>query len=470
MGTKLEQMYSVALRLANATFDGFDSWFETKAESYTADFVKNPTLSRFNHGIAITGAKAGPLKLAYQNTAVFGATGSGKSSTVIHSSVVSLARGKTSMVFNDVMGEAYNTLSGFLAREGYMIRKINFRNPLESESFNPLEFIKSDTGIFLVAYLMYVNSDAENKGDKFWEHSSVMLLSLIIRYLYHHADRKYLSIQNVLRIVERLSYDPSSVSKLFVRTHDEELINSYKATVAMSEKTLQSIIATLRTILRLWLDKTICQTTATSSFSLDELRGEQPVAIFVCTEIQDLNYTKPITALFYHTLFNYTLSRIPDENERSIIFILDEFAIYTFPEVATLTSTIRKFKAGLLIAMQDEAALTARYGASVAHQIITNMGTQIYLKGQPLDTCKKLSQILGKHTFETDRGEKSRELLTPDEIRMLEDAIILINNKPPMKAKMVPHFENIWLRHLTKLPPYVPEPIQMKTPELIPFE
>lgn len=470
MDTKIENLLSVALRLANGAFDGFNSWLDSNPQSYSADFVKNTSLSRFNHGIAITGAKSGPLKLAYQNTAVFGATGSGKSSTVIHSSAISLARGKTSMVFNDVMGEAYETLSGFLVREGYKVRKINFRNPLESESFNPLEFIESDTGIFLLAYLVYYNSDSDTKGEKFWEHSSIMLLSLIIRYLFHHADRKFLTMQNVLRIVERLSYDPPAISKLFVRTHDEELINSYKATIAMSDKTLQSIVATLRSILRLWLDKSICETTAKSSFSLEELRGDQPVAFFICTEIRDLNYTKPITALFYHTLFNYVISKLPKKDERSVIFLLDEFAIYSFPEIATIVSTIRKFKAGLLVAMQDEAALTARYGASVAHQVITNMGTQIYLKGQPLDTCKKLSQILGKHSFETERGEKSRELLAPDEIRMLEEAIILIGNKPPMKARMVPHFENIWLRHLTKIPPFKPESVQMVVPELIPFE
>ena len=120
--------------------------------------------------------------------------------------------------------------------------------------------------------------------------------------------------------------------------------------------------------------------------------------------------------------------------------------------------------------MQDEMSLISQYGPAEAHQIKTNCGCQIYLKGQPLHTCKELSQILGKHTYETDKGEKVRELMSPDELRMCEEAIILVNNYAPLKCKTVPYYENMGLRHLSHSQPYPPEERNNHEPPLIPFK
>ncbi|HYD22671.1 MAG TPA: type IV secretory system conjugative DNA transfer family protein, partial [Flavipsychrobacter sp.] len=401
----------------------------------------------------------------HSHTAVFGQTSSGKSSTVMVGSCISLARGKSSVVINDVFGELYDITSGMFLREGYEVYKYNFRDPEHSECFNSLPYCQSDSDLNMQSTLIHENSQTLSKGEVFWRQTSIMLLFLILKYLYHHVDRKYLTLQNALRIADRLAYDIPALDLLFVRTRDKELISQYRAAVAMSEKTLQSVVISLRTVLSLWNDKAICSTTATNTFDITQLRSK-PICIYLTTPISDLNYTRPATALFFSTLFNQILSTPVQPSDRSIFFLLDEFPTYSFPDICTVFSTIRKRNAGLVICMQDERALSARYGADTAHQIKTNCVSQVYLKGQPLSTCRELSAILGRFSLEG----KTRELLTPDEIRQLDEAIILIRNSPPMKAKMIPYFENYWMQRLLKAPP-APIPNRKPViPALISFE
>jgi type IV secretion system protein VirD4 len=441
-----------------------------QTHEYKAEFGSNwQYLSSLNHGFAVTGDKALTKDLSHTNCALFGPTGSGKSTVVIISSAKSLSRGKSSMIFNDVSGEVYDHTSSYLAKQGYRILRLDFSNSLNSETFNPLASCTTISDIQKVALLIYKNSSGDSKGDLFWEQSAIMMLSLFMRYLVFHTEPEFHTLQNVLRLVEKFAVDGPAVDKLIVRTGDEDLLSAYKATVVVGDKTLQSIIATARTSLSLFTDTEVCRTTVTNSIDFNLLRKE-PVALYVCNPLKDLIYFKPISALFFQSLFNYVLSRIPGKGERSIFFILDEAAVFRFPNLSTTISNIRKFKAGILLCMQDEMALISQYGQAESHQIKTNCGCQIYLKSQPLHTCKELSQILGKFTYTDEKGnERVRELLTPDEIRMSDDAIILLNNKAPLKCKTVPYYQNMWLSDFTHLPPYKLQPHVVNEPPLIPF-
>lgn len=450
--------------------DGIGVLFQKEElTTYNATFGNEEDhLSRINHGFTITGNKALTKEVSHTNAALFGPTGSGKSSVVIINSAVSLARGKSSIIFNDVSGEVWDRTSSYLAKKGYRIVRLDFSNSKNSESFNPLAECKSISDIQKVALLIVRNAVGETKGDPFWETSSIMMISLFARYLVFHCEPKYRTLQNVLRLIEKFSVDGEAIDRLFVRT-DEELLSAYKSTVVISDKTLQSIVATTRTALSLFCDPEVCRTTANNSIDFNLLRKE-PVALYVNNPLKDLMYFKPLSALFFQSLFNHVLSRIPASNERSIFFLLDEAATMKFPALSTTISNIRKFKAGILLAMQDEMSLISQYGPAEAHQIKTNCGTQIFLKGQPLHTCKELSQMLGLRTVTDEKGiERKRELLTVDEIRMSDDAIIFINNQAPLKCKTVPYYENIWMHQLTTLPPHPFPDKNSANPSLLPF-
>lgn len=423
--------------------------FATQDHTYKASFGDGWLhLGWLNHGFAVTGSKALTRKVSHTNCALFGPTGSGKSSTVIISSVASLARGRSSIIINDVSGEVYEHTSTFLARKGYKILRLNFSEPLHSETFNPLQQCATISDIQKMALLIVRNAIGESKGDVFWEQSAVMLISLFARYLIFHTRPQFRTLQNVLRLIERFAISDKAVDKRIVQAHDEDLFTAYKATLVMGEKTLQSVIATARTALSLFSDLQVCKTTGSNSIDFTKFR-EEPTALYVCNPLRDLLYYKPLSALFFQSLFNHVLSRIPSKKERSIFFLLDEAATMRFPSLSTTISNIRKFNAGILLCMQDEMSLISQYGQAEAHQIKTNCGTQVYLKGQPLHTCTELSKILGRYSYTDDRStERVRELMTPDELRITDKAVILINNALPLLCTPVPYFENIWLSHL----------------------
>ncbi len=446
--------------------------FSKKDEhTYNAAFGNSwEHISSANLGFAVTGSKALTKKSSHENCALFGPTGSGKTSTIILGSAFSLARGNSSIIFNDVSGEIYEKTSAYLASKNYKILRLDFSSSRNSESFNPLETCKTISDIQKVALLIIRNSMGETKADIFWEQSSVMLLSLFMRYLIFYTEPEFRTLQNVLRLIEKFAVDGKEVDKLFSRTNDDDLLAQYKATLVISNNTLQSIIASARTALNLFTDPEVCKTTATNSIDFNLLRDE-PVALYVCNPLKDLMYFKPLSALFFQSLFNYVLSRRPEKNERSIFFVMDEAATMRFPALSTTISNIRKFNSGILLCMQDENALISQYGQAEAHQIKTNCGCQIYLKGQPIHTAKELSLILGKYSYtDEEKGlERVRELMTPDEVRMCDDAIILIGNKSPLKCKMVPYFKNIWINRHTTLPPYQLSEKVTSDPALIPF-
>lgn len=462
---------SILQNLGDGVADVLSKLFSSKNQhSYSAAFGnESEHLGLFNHGFAVTGIKALTKLTSHTNCALFGPTGSGKSSSAIIPSVVSIARGRSSVIINDVSGEVYNTTSAYLERKGYNVLRLDFSNSAYSETFNPLAECNSISDIQKMALLIIRNALGESKSDPFWEQSAIMLISLFGRYLVFHQSSEYRTLQNVLRLIETFSVSGTFVDRLIVRTGEEELLSAYKATVAMSDKTLQSVIATARTALNLFCDPEVCKTTASNSIDFSLLRKD-PVALFVCNPLKDLMYFKPLSALFFQSLFNFVLSRLPDKRERSIFFLLDEFATMTFPNLSTTVSNIRKFSAGLLLCMQDEMSLISRYGATEAHQIKTNCGTQVYLKGQPLHTCKELAQVLGRYTYTDEKGtEKTRELMTPDEIRMSEEAIILIGNSAPLKCKVVPYFRNIAISGLGNSGPVAMKKKEVKPPPLIQF-
>src|SRR5674476_481611 len=109
------------------------------AHTYNAQFGNSwEHLSQFNHGFAVTGLKALTKKISHENCILLGPTGSGKSTVVIISSAISIARGKSTIIFNDIDGEAWKHTSPYLAQEGYRLVRFNFSNASQSEAFNPL--------------------------------------------------------------------------------------------------------------------------------------------------------------------------------------------------------------------------------------------------------------------------------------------------------------------------------------------
>ncbi|MBK7763317.1 MAG: TraM recognition domain-containing protein [Bacteroidetes bacterium] len=123
--------------------------------------------------------------------------------------------------------------------------------------------------------------------------------------------------------------------------------------------------------------------------------------------------------------------------------------IITLPPILPIAiSNIRKYSSGLLTVWQTQSQIFDLYGTQQARNIINNCYTKCYLPGQPLETARELEIICGKYEYvDDDNVRRVMPLLSMDAIRVLDESILLIGNKPAIKMKLRPYYEIKWMKN-----------------------
>jgi len=147
-------------------------------------------------------------------------------------------------------------------------------------------------------------------------------------------------------------------------------------------------------------------------------------------------YTQLFQSLMYLADYKYG-GRLPIH----VHFVMDEFANVALPdEFDKLLSTMRSREISVSIILQNLAQLKALF-KDTWESIVGNCDEFLYLGGNEQSTHKYVSELLGKETIDTNtyglsRGrngsystnyqQSGRELLTPDEVRMLDNRFALL--------------------------------------------
>jgi len=463
----IEAIFSLIFEIVKAiivgTFEFIESLInEERKTEFDANFISaSQVLSKNEHGFCLTGDYCISIQDSYKNAVAFGGSGSGKSSTILINSALLMAKGNSSLIFNDPSHEIRILVSGALMTMGYEIKVINYSS-MNSECYNPLFRCKTISDIQKLSALLVRNSLGEAK-DPFWNKSAEAILSLFIRYLIFYAAPEYHNLYNVLHLINVFAGNPEKIDKLIVYTKDEKMLSEYKAFVAYGDKTLSSILATVKASLTLFTDEVIANITSLDTIDFSEFRKKK-IALFINNSVPDMHYFGALSSLFFQQFLNKLLIRIPGKNENNIFFLLDEASSMYLPGLSSTISNIRKFNAGILLIYQDYHQLEHVYGTYEAKNITANCFAKVYLPGQPIETCKMLETTLGKFEYQDENEKRNiRQLMTADEIRMSDKAIVLIGNKPPIHAKLRPYYNDSKLNSLTKIPPFEAE-------ILLPFE
>lgn len=130
-------------------------------------------------------------------------------------------------------------------------------------------------------------------------------------------------------------------------------------------------------------------------------------------------------------------------------FVMDEFANVSLPDdFDKILATMRSIGIFVSIILQNLAQLKNLY-KDLWESIVGNCDEFLYLGGNEQSTHKYVSELLGKETLDTNTYGKSsgmhgnystnyqqtgRELLTPDETRMLDNnyALLFIRGERPI--------------------------------------
>lgn len=394
------------------------------------------------------------------NIMVVGGSGAGKSRGFALPNIMQCC---CSMVITDPKAELLRKTGGLLREKGYEVRVFDLINPDTSFCYNPFEYVQDDKDVLRLISNLIQNTTPKsaNSSDPFWEKSETALLQALMLYLLHEAppeEQNFSMIMEMLGAAEVKEDDDDYESpldilfeRLEMRKPDSIAVKQYHIYKQAAGKTAKSILISVGVRLAAFNLPQIAKLTSTDELDLSSM-GEKKVALFCCIPDADtsLNY---LVGMIYSQLFQ-TLYYMADRVHGGALpvpvnCIMDEFANVSLPnEFEKILATCRSRSIFCSIIIQNMSQLKALFKDSW-ESLVGNCDEFLYLGGNEKETHKYVSELLGKETIDTNtygqtKGksgsystnfqQSGRELLQPDEVRMLDNqyALLFIRGERPI--------------------------------------
>lgn len=394
------------------------------------------------------------------NILVVGGSGAGKSRGFALPNIMQCC---CSMVITDPKAELLRKTGGLLEKKGYEVRVFDLINPDTSFCYNPFEYVHDDKDVLRLISNLIQNTTPKGSqsSDPFWEKSETALLQALMLYLLHEAppeEQNFAMIMEMLGSAQVKEEDEDYESpldilfdRLEMRDPDSIAVKQYHIYKQAAGKTAKSILISVGVRLAAFNLPQIAKLTNTDELDLSSM-GERKVVLFCCIPDADtsLNY---LVGMIYSQLFQ-TLYYMADRVHGGALpvpvnCIMDEFPNVSLPnEFEKILATCRSRSIYCSIIIQNMSQLKALFKDSW-ESLVGNCDEFLYLGGNEKETHKYVSELLGKETIDTNtygqtKGksgsystnfqQSGRELLQPDEVRMLDNqnALLFIRGERPI--------------------------------------
>ena len=394
------------------------------------------------------------------NVLVCGGSGAGKTRFYCKPNIM---QANTSFVILDPKGEILRDTGNLLKKQGYEVKVLDLINMEKSHCYNPFVYLKSDNDVQkLVTNLFKATTPkGSQSNDPFWDTAASMLLLALIFYLKYEApedEQNFPMVMELLRAGEVHEDDDTYISPLDVLFNRLESDNPehiavkyYRDYHSGSAKTLKSIQITLASRLEKFNLESLASLTATDELDLPSL-GEKKTALFALIPDNDTSFNFLVSILYtqlFQQLFFIADHKYSGSLPIHVHFVMDEFANVSLPDdFDKILSVMRSREVSVSIILQNLAQLKALFEKQW-ESIVGNCDTFLYLGGNEQSTHKYVSELLGKETIDTNTYGKSsgrsgnystnyqisgRELMTPDEVRLLDNkyALLFIRGERPI--------------------------------------
>lgn len=393
---------------------------------------------------------------------VIGATGSGKTQTVILPMVHSLAKAKESMIITDPKGEIYEKTSNMLRARGYQILLLNFRDPQNGNAWNPMSLPyqmykngNQDKAIELLddLALNILYDDSNKNADPFWEKTSADYFSGVALGLFEDAQPNEININSIslATTVGEEKFGGSTYIKEYFAAKDPSsaaAINASSTIMAPSE-TKGSILSVFKQKVKLFASReNLSEMLSHSDINLESI-GEKPTAVFIVIQDEKKTYHSLVTILLkqiYETLIGVA-QRNGGQLPIRTNFLLDEFPnMPPLKDVTTMITAARSRKIRFTMIIQNFAQLDDVYGKEEAETIRGNCGNIVYLITTELKALEEISKMCGEEKSKKDDKTASTPLVTVSDLQRMKqfEVIILRMRKQPFKTKFTPYFKIDW--------------------------
>ena len=394
------------------------------------------------------------------NTLVCGGSGAGKTRFYCKPNLMQC---NSSFVILDPKGEIVRDVGKLLEAKGYEIKVLDLISMEKSHCYNPFVYLQNDNDIQRLVTNLFKSTTPKGSqsNDPFWDTAASMLLLALVFYLHYEApedEQNFAMVMEMLRagvIEDEEEPRPSPLDNLFSELEyenpDHIALKYYHSYHSGSAKTLKSIQITLAARLEKFNLESLASLTSTDELELETL-GEKKTALFALIPDNDTSFNF-LVSILYTQLFQQLFYAADHIHGGSlpipVHFLMDEFANVSLPDdFDKILSVMRSRSVSVSIILQNLAQLKALFEKQW-ESIVGNCDEFLYLGGNEQSTHKYVSELLGKSTIDTNTYGKSegrsgsystnyqisgRELLTPDEVRMLDNryAILFIRGERPV--------------------------------------
>lgn len=419
------------------------------------------------------------------NVLVVGGSGAGKTFSYCKPNIM---QANSSFVCLDPKGEIVRDTGYLLEQKGYEVRVLDLINMNRSHCYNPFVYLKNDNDVQKLVTNLFKSTTPKgaSSNDPFWDTAAQMLLLSLIFYLMYEApedEQNFVMVMELLRAGDVHEDDDSYVSpldmlmnRLETKNPEHIAVKYYHDYHSGSAKTLKSIQITLAARLEKFNLESLAKMTMTDELDLPSL-GEKKVALFALIPDNDTSFNFLVSILYtqiFQQLFYLADHKYGGSLPVHVHFVMDEFANVSLPDdFDKILSVMRSREVSVSIILQNLAQLKALFEKQW-ESIVGNCDEFLYLGGNEQSTHKYVSELLGKETIDTNTYGKSsgrsgnystnyqnsgRELLTPDEVRMLDNkyALLFVRGERPVQDLKFNLFEhkNVELSGLGKAKPYL---------------
>ena len=385
------------------------------------------------------------------NVLVIGGSGAAQTRSFVLPNILTA---NTNYVITDPKSEVLLATGGYLKEQGYDVRVLNLVNLEQSDGYNPFRYLRDEKDVLKLVnnLIQSTTPKGSHESDPFWTKAETALLQAIILMLFQEApeyEQNFSMVMRVLEYAEVREEDEGHVSPLDLlfesierRKPDSVAVRQYKVFKLAAGKTAKSILVSTAVRLAPFNLPQIQALTEHDDMDLYTL-GEKKVALYAVIPDNDNTFNFLVSLLYaqaFQALY-YSADQIHHGPlPRHVRFVLDEFAAMPLPGFTRELATMRSRSISASVIIQNMAQIKELYKDSW-ETIPGNCDTILYLGGNESSTHKYVSEMLGKATIDTKthgqtKGKSGsystnfqmsgRELLTPDEVRKLDNRYALL--------------------------------------------
>ena len=375
------------------------------------------------------------------HTLLLGATGSGKTQSIILPYIKTCMLASVSMVINDKGGELYSIMGEKLKLEGYKTYVFNFENPSLSTGFNPLglayQLYKEEKYDESLKFLDVTSSTIfkESEGaDPFWNNTAISLFKGLSLFLFANASSEEINFNSLYALASELNDDEKCQELLDKISLNSDIYMLLEPTLKAPRDTKLSILAVFNSEIKEYTSRSnLAKLLAHDDCSLFKILDEKFV-IFIndC----ESSYSETLTSLLISQIY---LSQKMKTKRQKINLLLDDFEeLPPIKNFAKMLDISRGLSMQFLLVIKGYTNLRNAYGNyfDIIKMEISNI---IYLRSTDLLSIEEISKLCGESSYH-------EMLISSQELKCLDkfEAVVLLPRKMPFKTYLKPDYKIDW--------------------------